>query len=307
MRGAGLIVGSGDIRLFAVCLVAAGAAGAAVPCRYGPPRQVATVRDERLDECSGLAASRRNPGILWAHNDSGDGARLYALDMEGRTRAVVSVEGARAVDWEDIAAGPGPDGRPSLFIGDIGNNAHAREDLVVYCIPEPDLSGAGPEVRSEPARALPFRYPDGRFDAEALMAHPRTGALTIITKRAEETTGIYRFPKPLRPGERVTLERLGTLRLPVPSIWGRMVTAADIAPGGERCVLRTYLSIMEFRVAPGRRLEDALAGEPAEVPAPPELQGEAIAYRADGEGLVTLGEGRRPRLYLIPCVDPASE
>ena len=31
--------------------------------------------------------------------------------------------GAMAVDWEDIALGPGPDGRDDLFVGDIGDNA----------------------------------------------------------------------------------------------------------------------------------------------------------------------------------------
>lgn len=267
--------------------------------RYARPCAVATVRDERLRECSGLAASRRYPGLLWAHNDSGDLPRLFALNLQGQTRALVHVVGARAVDWEDIAAGPGPDGRPSLYIGDIGNNTRSRQDLTVYCIPEPDLDSTD-AVRSEPALPLPFRYPDGSFDAEALMVHPHTGDLYLITKCMGEVCGLYRFPRPLQPGVRVTLERVGTLRLSVPSIWGRMVTAADIAPDGERFAVRTYLSLFEFSMVPGEPLEKALAIPPIEIPAPPEWQGEAVAYRADGAGLFTLAEGRRPRLYWVP-------
>ena len=33
-----------------------------------------------LSECSGLVASRNNVNVLWVHNDSGDSARLFALD-----------------------------------------------------------------------------------------------------------------------------------------------------------------------------------------------------------------------------------
>jgi Zn-finger nucleic acid-binding protein len=41
------------------------------------------VRSWTLKETSGLAASAKNPGELWLHNDSGDTARVFAIDQSG--------------------------------------------------------------------------------------------------------------------------------------------------------------------------------------------------------------------------------
>ena len=170
-------------------------------------------------------------------------ARLFALDREG-ARAPLTVTGARARDWEDLAAGPGPDGTPCLFIGDIGNNSRQRTDLVVYCIPEPVLPAEATELASEPAVAYPFRYPGDSPDCEALLVHPQTGALYLIAKDTSGKPEVYRFPTPLQLDHPVTLERVGSLRLEAPSIMGRMVTGGDIAPDGKRLVLRTYLTVL---------------------------------------------------------------
>jgi hypothetical protein len=71
MRG---IVGTGLAGVIgaAVLLAPAGVARADVTelCRFD---------GERLAEISGLAYSTLHEGIVWAHNDSGGGARLYAL------------------------------------------------------------------------------------------------------------------------------------------------------------------------------------------------------------------------------------
>jgi hypothetical protein len=75
---------------------------------YGPPVRLASLEDRAINESSGIVASRRNPDLFWTHNDSGDGPTLYALDRKGKSRGRWRVSGAEAVDWEDIAAGPGP-------------------------------------------------------------------------------------------------------------------------------------------------------------------------------------------------------
>ena len=133
------------------------------------------------------------------------------------------------------------------------------------------------------------------------MLHPQSGDLYVIPKRPETRVGIYRFPRPLQPGKEAVLERAGTLRLEEPLLYGRLVTGADIAPDGRRCVVRTYTAVLEWRVPEGGAFLDAFASRPARLPAPAEIQGEAIAYQADGHGLVTASEGRRAPVYLIPC------
>ena len=59
-----------------------------------------------IGESSGVAVSRTYPGVLWTHNDSGDDAVLYAIDMAGNLIGRFPVSGARNRDWEDIDLGP---------------------------------------------------------------------------------------------------------------------------------------------------------------------------------------------------------
>src|SRR5687767_12057876 len=60
------------------------------------------VRLPDLPEGSGIAASRRHPGVLWAHNDSGD-PLIFALNEQGKVTGRVRLNGAEVDDWEDIA------------------------------------------------------------------------------------------------------------------------------------------------------------------------------------------------------------
>ena len=48
------------------------------------------------------------PQVLWAHNDSRGGANVYAINTDGVLVSSWNLEGVIALDWEDIAAGPGP-------------------------------------------------------------------------------------------------------------------------------------------------------------------------------------------------------
>jgi hypothetical protein len=66
----------------------------------------------RLPEASGLALSRRSPGLLWSMNDSGD-TTLYALSTTGELRGRVRVTGATIRDWEDVSTGSCPGVRAS--------------------------------------------------------------------------------------------------------------------------------------------------------------------------------------------------
>ena len=81
------------------------------------PRDIST--DVR--ETSGLAVGRRNPNILWTHNDSGNRPEIFAITPDGKVHARVAIEGAGLTDWEDIDIGScGSDS--CLYIADIGDN-----------------------------------------------------------------------------------------------------------------------------------------------------------------------------------------
>jgi hypothetical protein len=139
---------------------------------------------------------------------------------------------------------------------------------------------------------LPFRYPDGRHDAEALFVDPTTSRIYLVTKTdplSGERCALYRFPLPLRPGRRVTLERVGgrfgRLIAPVP-----FVTGAALSPDGARLAIRTYTDALEWRRRPGAPFERILGATPEPVELAAEPQGEAIAYALSGEALVTTSE-----------------
>jgi hypothetical protein len=153
-------------------------------CGAGPAATRGTVETELLTEISGLAASRSQPDVLWAHNDSGDTARVFAMGVDGQHLGSYTLAGIDAVDWEDMAIGPGPvEGADYLYLADIGDNPAERPDVIVYRAPEPD-AGASDDLTG--VKTLVLRYPDKPHDAEVLLVDPLDGALYIITK---EITG----------------------------------------------------------------------------------------------------------------------
>ncbi|MGH7448796.1 MAG: hypothetical protein ACRELT_14595, partial [Longimicrobiales bacterium] len=195
----------------------------------------------KLDEASGLAVSRRDPAVIWVHNDSEGLAMLYAIDRTGRLLAEIALPRAGAqFDWEDIAMGPCPAG-DCLFIGDIGDNRHNRDDRAILRITEPRIADTHGIIIDR----YPIRYPDGAEDAEAVFVMPDS-SVYIVTKGRRHPVTLYRYPAPLRAGERVTLQRVqqlsdGIVQLP------DLVTAADASADGRRIAIRTYSSLMLYR------------------------------------------------------------
>jgi hypothetical protein len=261
-----------------IALVLAPAA-LAVPAGYGPPVRVGVITSQALPEVSGLVAARTLPGAWWVLNDSGHPPELYTLDARGRLLATVVVVGATNVDWEDLAAGP----NGSLYIADTGDNDRVRDDLALYRVPEP---APGVRAVARPTR-LPFRYPDGRHDAEAVFADPATGRPYVVTKGG--VCVVYRFPLPLRPGREVTLQRVrGRGARQIEALAN--VTGAAVSPDGTRVAIRTYLEAYELRRAAGEPFEALFDHRAERVRLPLERQGEAIAYSRDGRSLVTTSE-----------------
>jgi hypothetical protein len=256
-----------------------------------------TISDPAITEASGLATSAKNAGIRWVHNDSGDSARVFAIGADGATRATYPLAGASAVDWEDMAVGRGPTpGVSYLYLGDIGDNAAARSEIVVYRVAEPTVTGSPGAVTLGGVDALHLRYPDGARDSEALFVDPTNGAIFLIEKRlAGGPVGIYRAPAKLAGGSTTTLTKVSTLTLPAGL--ANAVTAADASADGDAFAVRTYGSVLLWERANGKTAAETLAAAPCRGPIPAEIQGEAIAFDADGRGYVTVSEGTNPTLH----------
>jgi len=255
-----------------------------------------------LNETSGIVASRKNANVLWAHNDSGDSARVFALSTTGRHLGIYNLVGATAVDWEDIAIGPGPaPAQDYLYIGDTGDNARRRTSIAVYRVPEPSVSATQEPVVVNLTNweRLPMQYPGGIvYDAETLLADPLSGDLFVVTRdrAGEGVARVFRNPAPHTAGVTVTLELVATIPLTIE------VKGGDVSPAGDAVLLRlhSFSTPADGRYwarAPGSNLWDAFSQPACLTPLANEPQGEALAFTADGLGYLTTSEGSAPPIY----------
>ena len=265
---------------------------------YGPPAKIATIKNSAINESSGLAASRSLSGAYWTHNDSGGGPFIYAFNNRGDSLGVFRVAGADNDDWEDIAVGPGPEpNRSYLYIADIGDNEHARSEVIVYRVPEPDLKsvdGSSTKRRpliTAPAEAIRLKYPDGKHDAEALIVHPTSGNLYIVTKVVMANPTVYEAAAPFNSGKLITMTALGKVR--VPSFFGGVITGGSISPDGRRVALCDYFRGYELVLpAASSSFNDIWKQRMTDFDLGKRKQGEAITYRLDGEALLATSEGK---------------
>jgi hypothetical protein len=272
---------------------------------YGAPVHLVNLENQSIKESSGIAASRRNAGIFWTHNDSGDGPFVYAFDRQGKHRGVWQVTGAKAIDWEDMAIGPGPRrGRSYLYLGDIGDNSKMRDQITVYRVAEPqvtqkDSSSTVQNPReTEAADVFRLKYPDGKYDAETLLIHPLTGELYIITKMRGAPARVYKLRAQAPKSGVSTLAYVGDLRFP--NQFQGFITGGDISPDGRRIIICDYLGACELILPEKRGIAfDEIWKQsplPVDIGGFPGVrrQGEAICYRADGLALLATSEG-------LPC------
>jgi hypothetical protein len=186
-----------------------------------------------LPEASGIAASRARPGTLWAINDSGEPI-LFALDAQGVVRSRVRMAGATVENWEDVAVAACPGGS-CIYVADTGDNEAERGQITIYRVLEP-RSG---DKTTAPAAVFRATYPDGPRDAESLLVSD-DGRMFIVSKGETGPIALYRFPRGVRPGSTVTLERVGP-----PQTTGRAedderITGAATSQDGRWVVLRTH-------------------------------------------------------------------
>ncbi len=254
----------------ALCVVPA-PSSAADPAPYLQRRLL----DSRIVESSGLARSGYDDNVLWTHNDRGDGPRLFAVRRDGSTAAVVRLDVPAAVDWEALSRYRGSDGRSWLYVGDIGDNDRVRSEIRVHQVAEPTAL----YDRTVPATTYRLRYEDGRHDAEALLVHPHTRRVYVVTK---DGSGVYAAPETLRTDTVNVLRKVS---------WAPTTVTDGAFLYDGRMVLRNYTTAF-VSAGPGQAH--------TRVPLPSTAQGESLAV-APGYGAVLVGsEGTRSPVYWQP-------
>lgn len=257
-----------------------------------------------MAEASGAAVSRRNPGIVWTINDSGNPAELIATDTLGRMRGRITLEGASNTDWEEVALG-GCGERQCVYIADAGDNAETRPSVELYRLEEPVVgtaSGVPFARRTGEFERLRFRYPDGPHDVEA-MAVLANGDVVLVTKGRSHGVLEFRLPAVAwTAGGVAVAERIDSLPIAASSATGSLVTGMAISPDRRHAVVRSYRELFLFTIDPAGRMRpegrptacDILGLEP---------QGEGVDFLDDRRLVLTSERGlfASGSVYVVEC------
>jgi hypothetical protein len=250
-----------------------------------------------INQASGLAYSRKNPGFLWTHQDKNFDNSLFLINASnGEIVATYKILGTENRDWEDIEIATGPTaGLDYLYLGDIGDNDQIYNNYAIYRFEEPKFeeSHQGKIIELEmPYDKITFRYPNKSYDVEALMVDPLTKDIYLATKR-ELRSQLFVLPFPQNLEKELTAIKAGSFSF-------RFVTAGTVSKEGDKVIMKNYNQIFYWEKKSGQTFVEMMAEIPLLLPYDPkEEQGEAICFDPAG-GYFTLSElanGVRPQLY----------
>lgn len=258
-----------------------------------------------INESSGLVASLCQDGVLWTHNDSGDGPFIYAIDKSAKVLGIWRVDGAQAEDWEDMSTRRDESGKCVLYAGDIGNTDKQKRDTHrIYRFSEPSVqaSGASPSKQNaaatSPSQNLEFRYPEGNQDAETMIVEPVTGNIYILTKSRSKPSIIYKLPSGFESGKVLDAQRVSEFT--VPTIPNGFITGGAISSDGRSVLICDYAAGYEIRLPDGTTEFDEIWKQKVlAFPLGQREQGEAISYSADGNSVFATSERKGAKLIEV--------
>jgi hypothetical protein len=236
------------------------------------------IQSTRITESSGLAASNRVAGHFWTHNDSGDGPQLFAIDSHGVVTGSVVLEGATAIDWEDMASFVDGDSK-RLLIADIGDNQAKRKSVTLYLLNEPDPRE---HLRTKSFQSITVKYPDGSHDCESIGVDVKRREVWLVTKSFLPLAQVYSMSLPNESADpaSVTLVHRGTIAV-------SMVSAMDIDPRSGDVVLVNYVQCLRYKVSDQAKAGAWILQVPRVSELPKLKQIEAVAVDANGDVWVT--------------------
>lgn len=284
----------------------AGTALAVAP--YGPQQVVADLmpHDDELRGISGLAASRKHVGTLWAISDTA--TKLFSIreSHDGVRVHKVDVRGVERFDWEDLAWFDDR-GVPCLMIADVGTNrpgSIARQrsgeqvgQLHVLREPRPD------QKKVKVLRTITFTLPCVPVrDLESVAVDTVRREILLIEKRAADKRllvldldGDHHAPSP-QDWTPITLPDLYEFEQQQGSLsakhqfqtsWRRNPTAIDVLDA--QAVLLTNRHAYIYTRADGASWREAFATPPRQLQIP-------FTFELPRRSPVTLPAGASPVL-----------
>ena len=212
-------------------------------------QQVRTIQNlpDELQENSGMI--HLGGGLFYFLNDGGNDPLLYRIDTTLEGFGTFEIMNAANVDWEDMAV----DDHRNVYIGDIGNNGNARQNLAIYKTVDPETVFSNQlyvdtiQFSYANQSAFPPAEPQLNFDCEAMCWFQ--DSLYLFTKnRTKPYNGwSYIYVLPDKPGKYVAQLRDSVQFSAATKEFG-WVTSADIR--GDTLVL---LSSAEVHIVAGFR------------------------------------------------------
>ena len=263
---------------------------------YSKPVEVGRIDSDEITESSGIASSLCQPDVFWTHNDSGNDAFIFAINLKGNRLGTWRVTGARNDDWEDIASYRDTSGTCYLYIGDVGNNEGKRPDPRIYRVKEPVVSADGAAsskknpLATEQADVALFKYPDGVHNAETMMVQPQTGDVYVLTKRVDGPSTVFKVRPQFGTPTPLQAERLGEVSLP--AVPNGLLTGGAVAPDASRVVLCDYSAGYELKLGGSKNFDDVWKQKPVPIDLGDRKQGEAVTFTPDSRSIVATSEKR---------------
>ena len=270
---------------------------------FGRPIVIGSIKSPDITESSGLAASRCQTGVLWTHNDSGDDAFIYAINLKGDSLGTWKIPNAQNIDWEDIAAYKDKGGQCFIYIGEIGDNKAKRDEHAVYRVAEPTVSPVTASsnrqapLTAKNAAIIRFSYPERNSDAETLMVNPKNGDIYVVTKRVSGPASVFRLKPEFDRGETAKAEKVAELS--VPAIPNGFLTGGDISPDGRHMIICDYTQAYEYTLPKGADFDEVWKQIPETVDRGQLKQGEAVCYNVDGTAIFATSEGKNSPLIEV--------
>jgi len=254
-------------------------------------KKMCKISDDRIDEASGLVATRSGYVVINDSTDKDSHKRIFFLDTKCEVSKAVKYSGDGPKDPEDLVLSP--DGK-KLWIADIGDNNFdndkSRPTIGLWSMA---ADGSGQPVLHR------LSYPEGdKHDAEALL-FSGDGSPLIVTREIGKPAYVYQPTAPLKAKNEVGVPMKRVAELPISAtqtdgnplarIGNQTISGGAVAPGGTKVALRTYTDALEWDVSNGDVL-GALKNKPRTTGLPNEITGEAISYSPDGKFFYTVSD-----------------
>ena len=239
------------------------------------------VKSKSIVETSGLAFHK---DLLWLHNDSGDKAQLFSIDIHTYTTHIHRVPVSKAIDWEDITIDRDQN---TLYIADTGDNRETRKNARIVSY----------NISTKEAKEIPISYETGAIDVEGIAFDPVDKKLILISKGRGGTVHLFHLDPNTYESE--PLASLNSFSISSANgLNPERITAMSISPDGSYIAIRNYVELFLWPREKESSIIESMKTKPCTYVLPAQKQGESLAF-ANNHQLWTLSEGKKQPLFEI--------